>query len=132
MNAAVDPGSRGPQHVGPAAEACVLCVVKIFGVRVRYYFWWRHNKKLASPFFPLYLQCVHGEESSLLVPIKCTVKKGVFLFEIVHCSGEGQKRLKGATQRASGCCFQAVVHDPAAHLPPNRPEAEGGGRCEGM
>lgn len=80
---------------------------------------------------------MHGEETSLPVPIKSTVKKKTkkkfvfFLFEIVHCSGEGQKRLKGATQQPSGCFFQAVVHDPAAHLPPNRPKAAGGGRAEG-
>lgn len=29
----------------------MLCVVKIFRVRVRYYVWCRHNKRLASSFF---------------------------------------------------------------------------------
>lgn len=45
MNAAVYRGSRGPQCVGPAAGACVFCVVEIFCPSPsQVLLWRRHNK----------------------------------------------------------------------------------------
>lgn len=43
MNATVDRGSRGLECVGPAAGACVFCVVKI-SCPSQVLLWCRHNK----------------------------------------------------------------------------------------